>query len=93
VVKQSGNTRSTHCRQAYPRFLRQTFHEWAAYSIQKSQSARAYYEKQLSRGKKHHAAVRALAYKLIRVLFRCWKDRVAYTETRYLGSPPSNLNL
>jgi transposase len=28
VVKQSGNTRMTHCRQAYPRFLRQTFHEW-----------------------------------------------------------------
>jgi transposase len=28
VVKQSGNTRMTHCRQTYPRFLRQTFHEW-----------------------------------------------------------------
>ncbi len=36
VVKQSGNTRMTHCRQAYPRFLRQTFHEWALHSILKS---------------------------------------------------------
>lgn len=84
VVKQSGNTRSTHCRQAYPRFLRQTFHEWAAHSIQKSQWARAYYEKQLSRGKKHHAAVRALAYKWIRVVFRCWKNGVPYAESVHI---------
>lgn len=84
VVKQSGNTRSTHCRQAYPRFLRQTFHEWAAHSIQKSEWARAYYENQLSRGKKHHAAVRALAYKWIRVLFRCWKNGVPYAESVHL---------
>jgi transposase len=80
VVRQSGNTRSTHCRQAYPRFLRQTFHEWAAHSIQKSQWARDYYERQLAKGKKHHAAVRALAYKWIRILFRCWKDKVLYIE-------------
>jgi transposase len=81
VVKQSGNTRSTHCRQAYPRFLRQTFHEWAAHSIQKSTWARTYYEEQLSRGKKHHTAVRALAYKWIRIVFRCWKDRLPYVES------------
>ena len=40
VVKQSGNTKLTHSRQAYPRFLRQTFHEWALHSIQKSTWAR-----------------------------------------------------
>jgi hypothetical protein len=49
----------------------------------KSQWARAYYEQQLSRGNRHHAAVRALAYKWIRVLFRCWKDRVLYDESRH----------
>ncbi len=86
VVKQSGNTRSTRCRQAYPRFLRQTFHEWAGHSIQKSQWARSYYEELLSRGKKHHAAVRSLAYKWIRILFRCWKDRVPYVEAFHLAS-------
>jgi len=96
VVRQSGNTRSTHCRKAYPRFLRQTFHEWAAHSIQQSQWAREYYQRQLSRGKKHHAAVRALAYKWIRVVFRCWKDGIPYTEAihaetlqRRCPAPPS----
>jgi len=28
--------------------------------------------------------VRALAFKWIRVVFRCWQDRVAYDESRYL---------
>lgn len=86
VVIQSGNTRSIHCRQAYPRFLRQTFHEWAAHSIPKSEWARAYYEQLLSRGKKHHAAVRSLAYKWIRILFRCWKNQVPYLESFHLDS-------
>jgi hypothetical protein len=33
-----------------------------------------------------HAAVRALAFKWIRVVFRCWKDGVAYDETKYLAA-------
>jgi transposase len=74
VVKQSG-------RRAYPRFLRQTFHEWAAHTIQSSVWARAFYERQLARGNKHHAAVRALAYKWIRIRFRCWKDQMPYVES------------
>lgn len=81
VVKQSGNTKMTHCRQAYPRFLRQTFHEWALHSILKSGWARAYYDRQLARGKKHHTAIRALAYKWIRILYRCWKDGLPYVES------------
>jgi hypothetical protein len=44
----------------------------------------AYYQRQRERGKEHHAAVRALAFKWNRVLFRCWQDRVAYDESRYL---------
>jgi transposase len=97
VIKQSGKTRSTHSRQAYPRFLRQTFHEWAAHSIPQSPWARAYYEKQRSKGKKHHAAVRALAYKWIRIVFRCWKSRVPYVESFHLAalhrrcSPPPSM--
>ena len=30
-------------------------------------------------------AVRALAFKWIRVVFRCWKDGVAYDENKYLA--------
>jgi len=48
--------------------------------------ARAYYQLHRQRGKGHHAAVRALAFKWIRIVFRCWKDGVAYDESRYLAT-------
>jgi hypothetical protein len=48
--------------------------------------ARAYYEHQRQRGKGHHAVVRALAFKWIRIAFRCWKNSVAYDESRYLAT-------
>ena len=31
-------------------------------------------------------AVRALAFKWIRIVFRCWQDRVAYDENTYLAA-------
>jgi transposase len=86
VKESSGNTRWVHFRFACPKFLRQSFHEWAGLSIRFSSWARAYYQQQRTRGKKHHAAVRALAFKWIRILFRCWKDRVAYDESIYLAA-------
>jgi len=84
VTEQSGRTQWVHFRRACPKFLRQTFHEFASHSIVRSGWARAYYDLQISRGKGHHAAVRALAGKWIRVLFRCWKDRTPYDEQTYL---------
>jgi transposase len=84
VTKQSGKSKTVHFRFACPKFLRQTFHEFAAHSIARSQWARQFYQQQRDRGMRHHAAVRALAFKWIRVLFRCWKDRTPYNEARYL---------
>ena len=86
VIESSGKISWVHFRFACPKFMRQTFHEFAGHSITKSEWARAYYQLQLRRGKKHHAAVRALAFKWIRILFRCWKDRVAYDERIYLAA-------
>ena len=39
---------------------------------------------QLARGKGHHAAVRAVAFKWIRILFACWKQCTPYDPQRYL---------
>jgi hypothetical protein len=39
-----------------------------------------------ARGKDHHVAVRAVAVKWIRIVFRCWKDRVTYDENKYLAA-------
>jgi transposase len=86
VMESSGKKKWVHFRWACPKFLRQSFHEWAGHSIVSSVWARSYYQQLRSRGKGHHAAVRALAFKWIRVVFRCWKDGVAYDESKYLAS-------
>ncbi len=86
VTERSGKMKWVHSRWACPKFLRQSFHEWAGHSIAQSAWARAYYQQQRKRGKGHHAAVRALVFKWIRVLFRCWKDGIAYDESKYLAA-------
>ena len=93
VTERSGKKTWVHWRWAAPTFLRQSFHEFAGFSILYSAWARAFYDLQRERGKGHHAALRALSFKWIRILFRCWQDRTPYDETHYLralhkrGSP------
>jgi Transposase IS116/IS110/IS902 family len=86
VSENSGKSRWVHFHFACSKFLRQSFHEFAAHSILQSQWARAYYELQRRRGKMHHAAVRALAFKRARIIYRCWNERVAYDENVYLAA-------
>jgi len=86
VTERSGNKHLVHWRWACPTFLRQTFVEWAASSIPHSFWARAFYNSHRARGSSHNAALRALAFKWIRVLFRCWVDRTPYDESRYLSA-------
>jgi len=83
VTRRSGKIHVVHRRRARPKFLCQSFHEFAALSIAWSAWAKAYYLQQRIRGLRHHAAVRALAYKWIRILYRCWKDGTPYDERLY----------
>jgi hypothetical protein len=46
--------------------------------------ARAYYHSQRAKGKEHHAAVRALAFKWMRIIWKCWQTRTPYNEVLYL---------
>jgi transposase len=84
VLERSGQSCWVRWRYFCPKFLRQTFHEYAGESIRHSFWARAYYEQQRAKGKSHHAAVRALAFKWVRIIFRCWQTRTAYDEVKYL---------
>ena len=84
VTERSGKTAWVHWRLQCPKFLRQTFVEWAAESIRHSFWAQVYYQQQRDKGKAHQAAVRALAFKWLRLLYRCWQDRTPYDESVYL---------
>jgi len=86
VTEKSGTGIWIHWRLACSKFLRQTFHEFAGLSITQSDWARACYDQLRKRGKSHHAALRALAFKWIRIIFRCWKTRTPYDEARYCKS-------
>lgn len=83
VTRSSGQTRVVEKRLACPQFVRQTFMEYAAQSVKKSRWARCYYQAMRAKGVKHQASLRALAYKWIRIMYKCWKDRVAYSEAVY----------
>lgn len=93
VREKSGHQVWTHWRWQAPKFLRQTFVEWAGQTVVYSTWANAYYHQQRRAGKAHHAILRALAFKWLRILWRCWHDGVPYDEARYLralqqrGSP------
>jgi transposase len=84
VTEQSGKTRHVHRRWACNKYLRQTFHEFALHSLPRSVWAKAYYDMMVARGLHHQAAVRALAFKWIRILYHCWKTRTLYNEILYL---------
>ena len=36
------------------------------------------------KGKSHQSAIRALTFKWIRIIYRCWKIKIRYDEAKYL---------
>jgi transposase len=86
VIERSGKQEWIRWRWHCPKFLRQSLVEFAGHSVGFSTWANVYYHEQIKRGKGHHAAVRALAFKWLRILFRCWKTRTPYDEAKYLAA-------
>jgi transposase len=93
VLERSGKKAWTHWRYSCPKFLRQSFVEWAGESVRYSFWAKAYYDQQKLKGKPHQTIIRSLAFKWIRIIFRCWQNGTKYDESTYLkalkkrGSP------
>jgi len=83
VTKQSGNKRHVHRRYLCSKFRRQSSHEYAKESILWCRWAAAFYWQQREKGCPHNTAVRALAYKWHRIIWRCWQDHTPYNDERY----------
>jgi transposase len=83
VMNRSGKHATVQARWSRPTFLHQTFHEFAGASIPHSPWARTYYRQQRAAGAGHHQALRALAFRWIRVIFACWQNRTSYAEQTY----------
>jgi len=82
----SGKIDRVSMRHACQDFTRQTFHEFAGQSIPQCDWAKAFYKAHCHKPEQHHAAVRALSFKWIRIFYRCWKDRKPYDEQLYMAS-------
>lgn len=85
VLEKSGSKKWVHWRWNAPVFARQTLVEWAGLSVKYSSWARAYYDQQRQRQKGHAAVLRSLAFKWLRILWRCWRDRIPYQEAIYVA--------
>ena len=64
--------------------MRQTLIEWAGQTVVFCPWAKAYYEQQRAKRTGHHAILRALAFKWLRILWRCWQNRQDYDQQKYL---------
>jgi transposase len=84
VSRKSGNSWRVLKRKGCPKFLRQTFHEFADQARKWSRWAKAYYRMKREAGFKHNAAVRALAFKWIRIIHHLWSTNTKYDEPYYI---------
>jgi hypothetical protein len=84
VQKQSSGSKTVAFRQARPRFLHQTWLEFAAHSAAKCAWAGAYCAARKEKGHGKSAIHRALAFKWTRIVARLWRERIPYDEGYYM---------
>lgn len=86
VTKRSGKLKSVGFRWACNKRLRRALTTWADNSRRASPWAEDIYQRAVDRGADHPHAVRILARAWLRVLWRCWQDRVPYDPARHIGA-------
>jgi transposase len=86
VTEASGKRKTVHARWQHPKFIHQTFHEFAQNSLPHTPWAKASYRQQRQRGVGHHAAIRTVAFQWMRILFRLWTDHVPYDDAIYMAA-------
>jgi len=83
VTEQSGKSKWVHMRWSCSTFLRQSWHEFANCSIRFCPWAQECYEAYRKRNMDHHEAIRKLAFKWQRIVWRMWQECRPYQELRY----------
>jgi transposase len=84
ITRTSGRSRSVSMRHHCDHSARRTLHLFAASSRKACRWANDFYTRQRERGKRHGTALRNLATKWLRILFRMWKNGSTYDEPAYL---------
>jgi transposase len=84
VTIQSGQSKRVVMRQACRRSFRDTMQLFAFSSLQENDWARAHYDRQRDRGKRHSHALRVVAHRWLNVIFTLWKRKECYDEQQHL---------
>lgn len=79
---QSGSYHKVTMRKACNKYARTILYRFAFETLIHSKWARAYYDMQKKKGKKHSVAIRALSNKWVKVVYRLWKDEIFYEEDK-----------
>ena len=90
VTNQSGKHQAVHFRWACNKRFRRAITIYADNSRHASPWAAHIYNQARAGGKDHPHAVRILARAWIRIIWRCWQDRVPYDPTRHGGATKIN---
>jgi transposase len=80
VTRQSGKQRWVGFRRACNRRLRNTLHHWADTSRHRCAWAQAYYQHKREQGHSHAAALRCLAQRWVKILWKMWQTKTCYDE-------------
>lgn len=87
ITRQSGQSKEAYFRFARPRFLHQTWVEYARCSVPNCAWAQTLVKYLMEhKGKGYHEAIRVLAFKWMRIIWRMWQNQEPYDEHRYLKS-------
>jgi transposase len=73
-------------RLACNRYLADAVQQWAFTSLRYSSWAREFYDTQRGRGKKHHAALRALGNRWLEILWHCLTKNIRYNEAIHIAN-------
>lgn len=90
ITRASGKSRVVLARYARNRRLADALYQWAFSALTRSPGARALYDTQRARGATHHAALRALANRLVGIMHGCLRHHTPYDEAT--AWPRLNLN-
>ena len=80
VTKASGRTRQVRFRYAANRRMRHAIDWWMFAAAREDPWSKTIYEAARARGQGKYRALRGLGARWVRILWRCWQDRVATTR-------------
>ena len=86
VTEKSGKHEFIKFRRACQKDFRKTMHQFASKSTEQCAWAKAFYDDAMTKGQSHNLALRNLASKWIKIIFRMWLDKKTYDDSIYLAS-------